>query len=61
MKAWDTQDFLVLHLALDLLSKYTDELSKACNQNSTKNMAMLTMRQQIANVRTKLQAMEGAQ
>jgi hypothetical protein len=58
--ALDAQDFLVLHLALDLLSKQTaDELSKA--RTSAKRLAMTVMRSQIEAVRAKLEAMEGAQ
>ena len=61
MSALDPQDFVVLYLALDMLGRHADnELSKACKQNNTgaKQMAMITMRQQIANVRSKLSAME---
>lgn len=62
MNALEAQDFIVLHLALDLLSKHTaDEVSKTSKQNGTKHIAMLTMREQIANVRTKLQALERRQ
>lgn len=60
MSALDAQDFLVLHLALDMLSRHTDnELTQARQKgNSAKQMAMITMRTQIANVRAKVSAME---
>lgn len=60
MSAFDTQDFLVLHLALDMLSKYTEnELAQARkNGRSTKTMAMMMMRTHIASVRAKVFAME---
>lgn len=61
MNALDAQDFVILHLALDLLSKHADdELAKARKQTNTsaKQMAMITMRQRIATVRAKVQAME---
>jgi hypothetical protein len=63
MNALDAEDFLVLHLALDLLSKYAEgELSKARQHNNTsaKQLALLNMRQHVKNVRGKLQAMERA-
>lgn len=60
MSVLNTHDFVVLLIALDLLSKHTDdELSKARQQgNNAKQMAMLTMRQQIVKVRSKMQAMQ---
>lgn len=60
MNALHAQDIIVLLLALSLLSKYADgELSKSRKQNNNaKQAAMLNMRQQIANVRSKLQAMQ---
>lgn len=63
MTALDAQDFLVIHLALDMLSKHADnELAQARRKgNSAKQMAMITMRQQIANLRAKVCAMEGMQ
>lgn len=59
----DAQDLLVLHLSLDMMSRYTDdELAKARKQsNNAKQLSMLAMRQQIANARGKLQAMESMQ
>ena len=64
MIALNPQDIVVLYLALDMLGRHADiELSKARKQinASARQLAMITMRQQIANVRAKLQAMEGAQ
>jgi hypothetical protein len=61
MIALDPQNFVVLYLALDMLGRHAEnELSKARKQNNAgaKQMAMIAMRQQIANVRVKLQAME---
>jgi hypothetical protein len=62
--ALDSQDFLTLALALDMLSKHVEgELTKASQQNSAsvKQLALLNMRQHVKNVRAKLQAMENAQ
>lgn len=58
-----TQDFLVLSLALDLLTRFTDgELAKARRQNNNaKQAAMLNMREQIATVRAKVRAMQAVQ
>lgn len=63
MTAFDAQDFLVLHLGLDMLSSHVEaELSKARQQNtSAKQLAMINMRQHVKNVRAKLQAMESVQ
>lgn len=60
----DSQDFPTLAFALGVMSKYVEgELSRARQRNSTstKQLAMVNMRQRIKNVRAKLQAMEGAQ
>jgi len=62
--ALDAQDLLTLTLALDMLSRQVEgELSKARQQKNTnaKQLAMRSMRQQVNNVRAKLQAMELAQ
>lgn len=60
MSTLDAQDLLILHLALDMLSRHTDnELAQARRkENGAKQMAMITMRQRIANVRAKVSAME---
>lgn len=62
--ALDAQDYLTLTLALDMLSRHVEaELLKVRQRHNTgtKQLAMLNMRQQVKNVRAKLQAMEGAQ
>lgn len=57
MTSLDAQDFLVLYLALDMLTRHAEnELAQAAN--STKRMAMLTMRQRAASVRAKLVELE---
>lgn len=54
----DAQDREILGLALDLLSSHTDaELANARKRNNhAKQLAMQNMRQRIANVRIRLQA-----
>lgn len=60
MRPLDEQDFLILHLALDMLSTHTDnELTQARKKgNSAKQMTMITMRQRIVVVRAKVSALE---
>jgi hypothetical protein len=50
------EDFVVLILALDSMLKHTEsELLKARrHSNNAKQLAMLTMRQQITSMRTKI-------
>jgi hypothetical protein len=63
MSALDEQDFVVIYLALDMLGRHSDtELAEARLKggNSVKQMALIAMRQRVANVRVKLQAMEVA-
>lgn len=60
MSALDAWDFAVLNLALSFLDHHAaTELANAkAQRNNRKQLAMLVMRQQIATVRTKLQAMQ---
>ena len=60
MNGLDAQDFAILGLALDLLSRYTNcELLKARRaRNNAKQEAMIAMRTQIVTVRRKLRAMQ---
>jgi hypothetical protein len=62
VSALDAWDFAVLTLALDLLSHHADVeiVSARAQRNTRKQVAMLAMRQQIASVRVKLRAMQGA-
>lgn len=63
MSALDQQDFLVIHLALDMLGRHTDnELAEARRKgsNATRQLTLITMRTRIAAVRVKISAMEAA-
>lgn len=56
MNTLTAEDFVVLKLALDMLSRHTDgEIAKARWKGSNaKKLSLLTMRQQIINARSKI-------